>query len=192
MLLAKPRIINAAGFTLAALIAAGVALLVWREQVQENRHRESRLNAAMSFESDLAKAEDRLQRHSALLQLAESKLSIEQSVLRPLTIRNEIIGQITRLAGDCGLAVDALTPRPPRTQPPIQVVDMSLTGRGEFPDLVRFIRRSRQLMPDVRVQALLVNGDASRATPDLAFKIDLAWHAADAGSNGTATPKSQP
>ncbi len=187
-----PRMLDAIAIAVALVILAAGAWFVWSERIHARAERASQLAAAERLRDDLAKAEDRLSRQLGVLGEAETLVQADKALVRSLAIRNEVLGQITQLAGDSGLAVDALSPRTPRSKPPIHVVDMGLTGRGTFPDLLRFLRRAKQIMPDIRVEAILVSGEAGRATPDLAFKIDLAWHAVSADSAAAAPPKTGP
>lgn len=180
--------IDAAGLALVVAIAAiayfalvGPILDKARDARASSVALATRLEEVGALRGELARAEARAR---------EARLRVEQAplILRPLGAMNARLSELTDLAVECALSIEALTPGQPVRQERLVRVPVRLAGRGRYADCVRFLGFVHDRFPDVDIDGFRLvsmgEGDAAAAS----FSIDCAWLAAREGASTAPTP----
>lgn len=166
--------IDAAGIATVAGIAA-LIYLAWvgplLAELRESRaaavELASRLDEAARLRGELAQAEARARQ-------ARQRVEEAPRILRPLDGMNARLSELTNLAMECALSVEALSPGEPMRQERLVRVPVRLAGRGGYADVVRFLETLHARFPDVDVEGLRL-ASPGEAGGSATFSIDCAW-----------------
>lgn len=119
--------------------------------------------------------------------LKELVREVEQKAidLQPVDALNSRLGALTRLTGECGVAVDEIAPRPPEGGTGVRLstrVPIHIQGRGGFADVTKFIERVHAEHRDTAVEGITLNAENGVGDGSARFSVDLIWHAAPIGA----------
>lgn len=112
------------------------------------------------------------------IERADERIEDEGIRLRPRSALNEILADLTEAASGASLSVDQLQSRAIESGELFDTVPLTLTGRGAYPAVVRFLRELGDRFPDLRVRGLALTREDRDGSVEAAFSLDLAWRAA--------------
>ncbi len=101
-----------------------------------------------------------------------------------LSGRNTRMGELTELAGACGLRLDSLQPGQATPGEMFTITPITMRGVGSYDDVARFLHRSVQSLPDVSTRSFRVTAQGSGEQRMASFEFDLAWYADPADHSG--------
>lgn len=117
-------------------------------------------------------------------QLKDLRHQIENSELqlKQVAAINSRVSDLTTAATESKLQVDEIKPSKPVSKPRFTVVPIRLTGVGNYPSILTFLKRLRTDFGDTGLSGLSLgmkpDGAASGAGEVLRFELDLLWYAA--------------
>ncbi|MBM4109251.1 MAG: hypothetical protein FJ255_10655 [Phycisphaerae bacterium] len=182
--------IDAAGMATAAAIAAvayfalvGPTLDRAREGRAASAELAGRLEEVGRLKGELAAAERRAR---------ESRMRVEQAprILRPIDAMNARLAELTTLAEECSLSIEAMAPGVAARQERLIRVPVKMGGRGRYADCVRFLDLLHERFQDVDVDGFRMMTLGEETGGSASFSIDCAWLAArEAAHEASAPPK---
>lgn len=111
------------------------------------------------------------------------KLEENPLKLQLAAFRNERLAQLTELAAKSGLNVDGIQTRKLTQLKRYDMVPITLTGSGMFPDCVKFLHQLNQRFPDTGVKAFTIQGTPGVKPKVSNFKFDMVWYASPSGKD---------
>jgi Tfp pilus assembly protein PilO len=160
------------GITVAAY-ALGVRPLIER-QAHETAQREQlrdRRQAASRLAGELADLQRQLNADKEIL--ARTPVRLQSA-----TLVNQRLAAVTKLATDCGLALDEVRPGNAADSTHFQRVPIRIVGGGSYPACAAFLRKLRGSFGDMGVNQFMlttVNAAQASATPTASFQAELVW-----------------
>lgn len=148
--------------------------------------------AAMDERGSLAAAQTasaEAERDAVVAQAALRDLTreVEQKAidLQPVDALNQRLGAYTRLASECELGVEEISPRTPELGTGLRLssrIPIHLQGRGSFVTVTRFLERVHMEHRDTAVESLSLTAEGGAGSGVARFSVDLIWHAAPVGA----------
>ena len=108
----------------------------------------------------------------AALQVAQAS----ELKLQPPSQINDRLSDLSTIAGDCGLVVEAIEPGETLPSVRYSTVPIRINGRGTYPQFVQFIHALRAKLPDTSVTDVNLSGGGTDISAN--FTINVLWHAA--------------
>lgn len=181
--------VDAAGITLALLIAASAHLLLVAP-VHRQRERDHALEAegstreqrARELDAELWRASQELKELARLN--SQANLRVESD-----TKLNQRIAALSDMASTAGLAVDVIEPGVGRSGVLYHVTPIQVAGRGRYSQVRAFMGSLHRGMPDVPVTSLSLSAAPSTVESPIYFTIELLWHTSAAPA--ATSPKPQ-
>lgn len=130
----------------------------------------------LTEQADTLQAQRRALAHR--IERADEQLATDSITLRPRSALNEVLAELTDEAQQASLRVDQLQPREAVDGALFDTVPLTLTGRGSYPDTVRFLHQLHEQHADLLVRGLTISRDDRAASGGGVFSLDLAWRAA--------------
>jgi Tfp pilus assembly protein PilO len=169
--------IDLIGLACCASLTAGGYLLTVVPVMQSGRHASQLRTKIENVELQT----DRLVQLSRKLDLALSnigaRLTSNALTLEPAERANQRVTTLTRLASECGLTLDEVTPSDPEPAELYRTVPIRLTGKGSFTSSAMFLHRLRTELRDTTLRAINLTGDPTGETAST-FVFELVWYAA--------------
>jgi len=91
---------------------------------------------------------------------------------------NDRLTAIIALATECGLVPDGIEPQRQSAEPLFTTIALRLSGRGSYPNCVRFLEKLRRDMPHNTIAGIELSAAPSGNDAEVAFNLQLIWHAA--------------
>ena len=121
---------------------------------------------------------------SALTTAKRELAGVEQALadtplrLQPMGAVNQRLARMTALASEAGLTLNEIQPGKAALGTHYATVPIQVAGTGRFPTIVAFLNRLHTTFPDTGVTSFTLSGAPATPSAPVAFRIDLAWHAA--------------
>ena len=91
---------------------------------------------------------------------------------------NDRLTAIIALATECGLVPEGIEPQRQSAEPLFTTIALRLSGRGSYPNCVRFLEKLRRDMPHNTIAGIELSAAPSGKDAEVAFNLQLVWHAA--------------
>lgn len=115
-------------------------------------------------------------------QLGEARDALARSPVRlqPATLVNQRLEALTRLASECGVAIDEVRPGAPVDATHYQTVPIRIVGNGHYPACTNFLRKLRMTFGDMGVRTFNATAGTISASRDAqwemaSFQAELIW-----------------
>lgn len=168
-----------AGALLLALAAAAATYFLGVAPAVRARAQERAKQEALGPQEELRNQSVlALQQAVKRLDAAHQELDASPLRLEPVSQVNHRLVRITELAADTGLGLDQMTPGAQTPSEDAVVVELRLTGRGDFPESLLFLARLHSDFADMAVTGFRLSGNSGAPGARGTFAFDLAWYAA--------------
>ena len=164
-------------------VCLGLSLLFYWAGVEPlSRQRATHLEAQAELGQrqdkamELANAADELQRRLKEVGQAVDDAPVQ---LKPVQQLNQRLAHLTRLASECGLAIDQTQHDRPHGGQWYQTVPINLSGQGAYPTCAVFLDRLRRTYPDMGVSSFELSREPGGEVA-AKFRFDLVWYTAPA------------
>lgn len=125
-------------------------------------------------------ADMRLQRTHAQVEETRREMARTRAKLEALTLDQPALAlfdrrlvDVSAIAADCGLLVDAVEPGSPAKRSDGQTfTSISLSGRGPYPNIVAYVHQLRTAAPDLTVETAQLSKSADGGC---VFRLSLNW-----------------
>lgn len=151
----------------------GVQPLLDRRAAAEDRKRD--LSEKRQESADVLSALTASKRELAGVELALAETPLR---LQPMGAVNQRLARMTALASEAGLTLNEIQPGKAALGTHYATVPIQVAGTGRFPTIVAFLNRLHTTFPDTGVTSFTLSGAPATPNAPVAFRIDLAWHAA--------------
>ncbi len=95
--------------------------------------------------------------------------------LEPVKLLNARMAQIVELASTNNLIIDGSSSKGAEPDEQFQMIPITVSGTGSYPDCAAFLHELHERLHDVRVTAFELSGNPSSPAQ---FQFDLVWYAA--------------
>lgn len=128
-----------------------------------------------TIRAELDSAEENSRKMRQIAENAEAELRQSEITLRPLTDRNEVIGELATFAERQSLKLNQI--RAGRLEPgkPISIVPIVMSGTCRFEDFDRTLSALRDEFPDVRIRSFTIGRTLARPEQEPSFEFQLVW-----------------
>lgn len=135
--------------------------------------------------AQLAEQVNRTRELDATLKRTRNSVSEVQAFLKDhgITLEsrsrlNDRLTAIIALATECGLVPEGIEPQRQSAEPLFTTIALRLSGRGSYPNCVRFLEKLRRDMPHNTIAGIELSAAPSGKDAEVAFNLQLIWHAA--------------
>ncbi len=150
-----------------------------RREMQSRQERAAELKAAM------ATVKERLS--AVRLEMAANSIHFD-----PAAHINRRIARLTESFSECGLEVDDVKTGRISSSPRYDLVPITVTGRGEYRQCVKFFHGLCTMFRDISVMQIELSGNPARSEEPEQFRLDLFWYAAPERPARTAAGETLP
>ena len=171
------------GVGLLAMTLGGYLFVI--EPVLQGRAERESLEMRLRSDSDrlesLREARDGLR---ARVSSGEQRLAESGDSLLGMSGRNKRMGELTELAGECGLRLDRLQPGDPAREEMFTVTPITMQGVGSYDNVSVFLHRIIERFSDVSARSFSLEAQGEESDRQAAFVFELAWYADPADQSG--------
>lgn len=145
-------------------------LLAVREQRAEQ---EQSLRTAVEQSNSLVSSTRALRTQLSNAQTALAKVEI---ALQPATSINERAAELTALASDCQVEMQAIQPGSITNGGRFAQIPIQMAASGNYRAIAQFLHRLRERFPDIAVHTFELSATPEEATPIASFNVQLIWY----------------
>lgn len=188
--------IDATGVFVCIVITAGAYFGGVRPALDSRTSAVAAAAEIIEIREDNGRVESKLKASIRSVEGKETGLREVAVALKPATEVNQQIARLADLADASDLAVENVLPGSSTVDRKVTQVQLRLSGRGSFVQILSFMRDVRQQLPDTVVSGISVRGQPRNRTERPTFGLDLIWHAIPAapttrdGRDSPASPAS--
>jgi Tfp pilus assembly protein PilO len=143
--------------------------------------RDESLRAAIEQASSLVSTTRGLRTQLTSAQTALAQIDIP---LQPATSINLRVAELTTLAGECKLEMDAIQPGTITHSPRFGEIPIQISGRGTYRTMADFLHRLRRQFPDTAIRAFELSATPEDPNALASFNVRLVWYVQSARSDG--------
>ncbi len=160
----------------ACVLVTGVCYLALVRSVSSNRLAHARLQPQLAEHAQAVKdAKARLAALRSELDSTQKQLANLPLRLEPASRVNSRLAQLTGLASEMGIEVHQVQPDPARAGKRYDIVQIALSGSGDYGQVTRFMGRVHDTFADTAIVGFdLKSGGAAGSTAR--FDIGLIWY----------------
>lgn len=176
--------IHACGVGGLLALAAGCFFLVIDPVLQGRSERDSIAQRTLASETRLASLRESRAAIRRELESGQARLDERGVTLLPTSGRNTRLGELTELAGECGLRLDRLQPGASEPGEMFTQIPITMEGLGAYDEVSGFLHRLVNRFDDVGARAFRLEAVEQDGARVATFVFDLTWYADPADQSG--------
>ena len=174
--------LDLAGIAVCLLLSAAAYVVGVRPLLAVREERASRaesLRSAIEQANSLVSSTRGLRTQLTSLQTSLAKIEIP---LQPATSINLRIADLTTLAGDCRVEVQAIQPGTMSNSARFAQIPIQIAATGSYRNTADFLHRLRERFPDTAVRSFELSASPENETAPASFNLQLTWYVQPAAS----------
>jgi Tfp pilus assembly protein PilO len=168
--------IDAAAVGLCMLLSAGAYFAAIGPMLSSRDDRSAR-------EASLVETKDQATRMVADARLIRAQLNHAQIALAKIEIPlqsatavNQRLAELTALAGECGLEVQAVQPGAILSSQRYALLPIQVSGTGTYRTCTKFLHRLGEKFPDTAMRAFELSANPAEPATPASFNFQLSWY----------------
>jgi len=122
------------------------------------------------------------------LGVLQQQLADSPTRLKPSTMINNRIAELTDLASRSSIKIEDISPARPFHGQRFDIVPLKVAGSGTYRTCTLFIHNLRKTFPDTSVASFSLSGNPSDPTEPSKFEFNLEWYASPAAPTPSSPP----